>query len=1199
MANPFVHLHLHTEYSLLDGAVRIDDIFKRCGELGMPAVAMTDHGNMFAACKFDAAAAKYTLGKKLEMENWRSANIPYKVKPIFGCEMYVCDDMDVKTSVGSRKPKLYHLVLLAKNYQGFLSLCKLNSEAYVRGFYYKPRIDHEFLSAHTEGLICLSACLGGEIPQALLAGDYQLAKQTAVFYRDLFGADNFYIELQDHDFIEQKQINPLLIKLAREIGVKFVATNDVHYLNKNDAEMQKVLQCISFKRQITDTLGNGDETYFPTQEFYLKSYDEMAERFGYVPEALSNTLEIADKCECWLKYKQDLIPASVPPTGMTNAEFLVKMTYDGLAEKYPEVTSEIKARADYELSTITNLGYVDYFLIVWDFIHHAESIGIPVGPGRGSGVGSIVAYAIGITKVDPLKYALYFERFLNAERVSMPDFDIDFCFERRGDVIQYVIDKYGADKVSQIVTFGTLAIKAAIKDVGRVYGMSFAETDKINKSIPRLNPTSHTHLTDLLGRNPNKKDMAAKELIEMYESNEEARKVLDMACKIEGIPRQTGMHAAGVVICKEVIADVIPQARSGEDITTQFDAPEVEKLGMLKMDFLGLRTLTDISKAVELIEKNHGVHLDFYKNFGYDDPKVFELISTGDTHAVFQLESEGMKNFMRKLRPTSLEDIIAGISLFRPGPMASIDDYVRNKNNPDKVEYAAPCLEHILDVTYGCIVYQEQVMKIAQEMAGYSLGGADILRRAMSKKKVEDVEAHRKIFIHGGVAGGVKIEGAVSRGIPEEVANSVYDKIRAFAEYAFNKSHATAYAYLSYQTAYLKCYYKAEFITAVLNNRITNADELKNYLPYARNSGMTIYPPSVNHSDCLFTVENGGIRIGLSAIKNVGVGIMEKLVEERTRDGAFKDAADFFKRMSASGVNKKAYESLILAGALDCFDLKRAQLMQCYAGLADKYAADRAVRATGQYSMFDLIEEDDQTQYPDVEEFEYHQKLKYEKELMGMYVSGHPLDQYREALSAAAMTTELFFSTGEDEDGAKMYDNVTDGQYVKLSGMLTETRRILTKRNDQMGAAKLEDLCGTAEIMFAPRTYQSCKDKIVPDTMVTVTGKVSVRDGFEPVVWVDKIARFEGVAEDMTAERTIERLYLKFDVCGISPQKENELDEILSVYSGETEVRLVDAETRKTYPCERKVKICQALIGELSAKLGSDNVRVQRSKVKA
>lgn len=1190
--SPFVHLHLHTEYSLLDGAVKLGDLFKRCAELGMSAVAMTDHGNMFAACKFDAAAVYETLHKKIEAEDWIKMGLEYKVKPIFGCEFYVCDDMDVKISDHGRAPRSYHLVLLAKNFDGFLSLCKLNAEAYIRGYYYKPRIDHKTLEANCKGLVCLSACLGGEMPQALLEDDYDRAKEIALYYKSLFEPGDFYIEIQDHGIVEQKETNPLLIRIADEIGVKVVATNDVHYLNRDDAEMQKVLQCISFKRQITDTLGNGDETYFPTDEFYLKTYEEMKEKFGYIPEALSNTLEVADKCNVLLQYKQDLIPLYDPPAGMTCYEFLEKMTFDGLRDKYPEVTPEIKERAMYELDIIHRLGYVDYFLIVWDFINYAESVGIPVGPGRGSGVGSIVAYAIGITKVEPLRYALFFERFLNVERVSMPDFDIDFCFERRGDVIKYVIGKYGANRVSQIVTFGTLATKAAIKDVGRVYGMSFSETDKICKALPPIAPTAHIHLSDLLGRNPKKPELAVPELLEIYKSDDAYKKVLDMAVKVEGFPRQTGMHAAGVVICKDPIADHIPQARSGEDITTQFDMIEVEKLGMLKMDFLGLRTLTDISKAIEIVRETHGITIDFYRNFSYDDANVYDMIGRGDTHAVFQLESEGMKNFMRKLKPNSLEDIIAGISLYRPGPMDSIDEYIYNKNHEDEIVYPAECMKGILGVTYGCMVYQEQVMKLVQEMAGYSLGGADILRRAMSKKKREVVERHRQYFLHGGDADGRQVEGAIARGIDEKAANEVYDKILKFAEYAFNKSHATAYAHLSYQTAYLKCYYQPEFITAVLNNRITNSDELKNYLPYAKNCGIPVLPPSVNQSRALFSVENGGIRIGLAAIKNVGVGIMEKLVEERNENGLFRDFADFCSRMVGIGANRKLFDVLILAGACDCFGLFRSQLMQVYPSLVDKYASDRAAKESGQYSMFDAIDTMEKIEYPHIKEYDYYYKLKQEKELLNMYVSGHPLDQYRDALKDVEVTTEILLPTGETDDGAKLYENVSDGQVVKLSGMLVEAGRIVTKKGLEMGSGKLEDLYGSVDIMIAPKAYGYLKTKFVADAMVTVSGRIGIREGSDPTLWADKIMPFAAEAQDMAKVNERRILYLRFDVNNTNTAFESLLADVLTAHRGDCDVIAVDAATKSKYLLEYKVDITSGLLLELSSIMDSEDVRV-------
>ncbi|MDR1092547.1 MAG: DNA polymerase III subunit alpha, partial [Clostridiales bacterium] len=776
---PFVHLHLHTEYSLLDGAVRLDKLFSACAESGMPAVAVTDHGNMFAALKFFEAANKHN-----------EKHPEHKVKPIFGCEFYVDKDLRVKETPDGRMPKFHHLVLLAKNYKGYENLVKLNSVAYVDGYYYKPRIDYALLKDHAEGLICLTACIAGGIPRLLAAGDSIGAKTLALDLKNAFAPGDFYIELQDHNIPAQREILSQLVMLAQEIDAPLVATNDVHYLRKEDAETQKVLMAIAFKRSFSD-MGDdgGDDGYFPTEEFYLKSGDEMAEKFAFAAESIDNTLIIADKCNVEMRYKQPLLPGYAPPDGKSPYDYLRELTELGLAKKYRDArengprAAEIRARADYELGIIAKQGFLEYYLIVWDFIHKAEEMGIPVGPGRGSGVGSIVAYAIGITKVDPLKYNLLFERFLNSERVSMPDFDIDFCYERRGEVIEYVIEKYGAPRVAQIVTFGTLAARAAIKDVGRVYGVMYSETDRISKLIP------FTPKPDPLRKYLD----AIPDLRQAYDADPQNKKVLDMAMAIEGMPRQTSMHAAGVVICKDDIDKFVPLQRNGEDVTTQFDMIEVERVGLLKMDFLGLRTLTDVKKAVDYVYENRGVKIDFY-DMEYDDPAVYELIGDGDTAAVFQVESAGMKRFMAQLQPTNLEDIIAGIALFRPGPMDSIPTYIANKKNPAGIAYKHEILRPILDVTYGCIVYQEQVMQIVREMGGYSLGRADIVRRLMSKKKASEMKKEREIFVHGltGKDGKPEVEGAVARGIPESVALEVFGEMESFAQYAFNKSHAAA-----------------------------------------------------------------------------------------------------------------------------------------------------------------------------------------------------------------------------------------------------------------------------------------------------------------------------------------------------------------------------------------------------------------------
>ncbi|GHV02554.1 DNA-directed DNA polymerase [Clostridia bacterium] len=1198
---PFVHLHLHTEYSLLDGAVRLDKLFSACAEAGMPAVALTDHGNMFAALKFFEAAGKHN--EKSE----------HKVKPIFGCEFYVDRDLHIKESQDGRIPKFHHLVLLAKNYKGYENLIKLNSVAYVDGYYYKPRIDYALLAGHTEGLICLTACIAGGVPRALLAGDYEGAKSLALELKSRFEPGDFYIELQDHGIRAQKELLSQLTMLAQEIGAPLVATNDVHYLRKADAETQKVLMAIAFKRSLSETEeSGGDDSYFPTEEFYLKDGDEMAELFGFVPDALDNTLQIAEKCDVEMKYKQPLLPGYTPPDGLTPFQYLQKLTEEGLAKKYcadleagGERAAEIRTRADYELSIVAKQGFLEYYLIVWDFIHYAESIGISVGPGRGSGVGSIIAYAIGITKVDPLKYNLLFERFLNAERVSMPDFDIDFCFERRGEVIDYVIRTYGGPRVAQIVTFGTLAAKAAIKDVGRVYGMPYSETDRIGKLIPFTpKPVPLHKYLDMI-----------PELRQAYESDPQNRKLLDMAIAIEGMPRQTSMHAAGVVICKDDIDKFVPLQRNGEDVTTQFDMIEVEKVGLLKMDFLGLRTLTDVRKALEYVRENTGTEIDFY-NMEYDDPAVYALIGGGNTDAVFQVESAGMKRFMAQLQPDNLEDIIAGIALFRPGPMDSIPTYIANKKNPAGIVYKHEILRPILDVTYGCIVYQEQVMQIVREMGGYSLGRADIVRRLMSKKKASEMKKEREIFVHGliGKDGKTEVEGAVARGIPEDVALEVFGEMESFAQYAFNKSHAAAYAYLTYQTAYLKCHHEAEFLAAVLNNRIDKIEEIGKYLAYLKEKGMPIYPPDINASRAQFSVENGGVRVGLAALKNVGGKVIDLIVQERETNGPFQDFPDFIGRMDDSALNKKFLESLILSGSFDRFGKPRSVLMAVFERLVARTQADREARQKGQFSMFDLFgDAPAEEEYPALPELPLKEKLKAEREVLGIYISGHPLDEYRAELSAFTFNTSMIEDAGAE--GADGQQSDYNDKPVRCGGVLTEFRRVVSKKSGrEVGIGRLEDLYGFIEVMFSGFKYDQYKNQIQVDTAVALSGTLSQREeGDRPILRVDNM-EFLRKKEESAGSRPrgagghgdgsgnsgnvagaicFKYSFRNKEADGGNDQFLSEVQDVLAHYPGPCKVYLKNEDDDKTYPLDYGVKICNALLNELYTIFEPDAVLVK------
>lgn len=1157
---PFVHLHLHTEYSLLDGATRIDTLFDACKEKNMPAVAITDHGNMYGAYHF------YCLAKKKG------------IKPIIGCEFYMVDDLTVKS--GDVKREFNHLVLIAKNNVGYKNLVKLNSIGFVDGYYYKPRIDFKTLREHSEGLICLSACIAGQLPRLLRDGMWEEARKLVAEYKELF-KDDYYIEIQDHGIADEIYVMPKLIKIAEEFGVELVATNDVHYLKESDAEMQDILLCVQTGKFYDDP----GRMRFEGTQFYLKDYDEMAEKFSFVPQALENTLKIAEKCNVTIE-KKPLLPPYKPDNGMTPYEFLKDLMEKGLKRRYKEITPEIRQRADYELEVVSKMGFVEYYLIVWDFINYAHEHGIPVGPGRGSGAGSIIAYAIGITQVEPLRYGLIFERFLNPERVSMPDFDIDFCMDRRGEVIDYVIEKYTKPRVAQIVTFGRMKAKNAVKDVCRVLRIPYAEGDKITKLIP-LNAT----LPNAFGLDG--KNEGVPELMEIYKDYS-MKRVIDLAIALEDMPRQTGMHAAGVVICREDLSDNVPLQRSGDDITTQYNMKEVEELGLLKMDFLGLRTLTDIDKTIKIVKESTGEEFDF-EDCQYDDPNVFELIASGNTDAVFQLESGGMKRVMKDLKPDCLEDIIAGISLYRPGPMQFIPDYIKGKRDPKSVHYAHPLLEPILGVSNGCMVYQEQVMQICRSLAGYSYGQADEVRRAMGKKKMDVMAMHRNYFINGKVndRGEVEIEGAVRRGVPKETAELLFDQMYVFAQYAFNKSHAAAYAYVSYQTAYCKRYHPVEYLAAVLNNRITNIDDIKKYIAYGKENSIDFLPPDINKSGVSFTVEQGKIRFALAAIKNIGSGSMEKIVEERKAHGDFRSLEDFLKRVENQYLNKRLVENLIKSGAFDCLGASRAQMMSVFEPLMEMVFADKKKKESGQFSMFDLVEDAAPAAVAapkeSIKEFPNKLRLSYEKEVLGLYVSGNPLDEYREKLKAFSFNTGMVsFSEDDDDFESSQKQNDWDGKEVSLAGVLEELKRIATRSGKTMAVGRLEDLHGSIELTFSPWYYEKIiKDKVEQDSVVTVTGKISFRQD-KPSILVDKLEVWSEQKMAETDNNVVsEKLYLKM------PFKDNELyarlSAILKEYAGDIPVVLVVDRDRLGMPY--KVRKNSGLVYELSDVLGEDNVK--------
>lgn len=1192
----FVHLHLHTEYSLLDGACKIDNLIDYCKNNGIDTVCMTDHGNMYGTLHFAEKAAVAGL------------------KYIIGCEFYLTKDMHDKSGNTAE-----HLILLAKNKAGYKNLVQLDSMAFVDGFYYKPKIDYKILKEHSEGVICLSACLAGGIPRRLLAGDYDGAKEMALYLKEVFGED-FYIEIQDHGIAEEKRVLPLLVKLAGEIGVELVATNDVHYITKQDAEMQDVLLCIQTKK----TLDDPKRMKFDSQEFYLKTADEMKALFPNLPKAISNTRVIADKVtepafnldkKGYPIRDMTLIPGYNPPDGSTPEEYLRHLTDEGLVRRYGTVTERERERADYELNIICKMGYAEYYLIVWDFINWSKENGIPVGPGRGSGVSSIVAYSIGITDVEPLQYDLLFERFLNPDRVSMPDFDIDFCTERREETIEYVRQKYHPENVCQIVTFGTMAAKNSIKDVGRVMRVPYSETDRLTKIMD-----GKTSISDLLGRNiaktekkmrdesdPDKRAQIEGKLNElkvarnaefcsMYEEDQTLRRVIDMALQIEGMPRQTGMHAAGVVICRKKIADNVPLSRNGDDITTQYVAKEIEALGMLKMDFLALVTLTDIKKCVDYIKEDAGFDVDFTK-IGYTDSGAYELIADGDTDGVFQLEAGGMKRFMKQLKPDCLEDLIAGVSLYRPGPMRFIDDFCKRKHGEAPIEYDCPQEEKILKVTYGIPVYQEQVMQIFQNLAGFSLGEADLVRRAMGKKDKKTLMAQKEKFINGGVSdtNGSKIDGCVANGISAQVAEKIFADMEGFASYAFNKSHAAAYATLAYQTAWLKKYYCKEFICALLNNRINKIDEITKYIIYLKDKGMKVFPPDINKSKTVFSVENDGILFGLSALKGSGQAAIDDVIKERTENGPFVDFPDFLMRC-AGVVNKRIIEGLILAGAFDRMGIPRSQLYAVYDELYTRAAAINKQKSSAQISLFgEIIQEEKlDVTYPNIPEFELMDKLSKEKLVLGVYVSGHPFEKYMHAFTDCSFNCSYFSDFMEDDDGNKTYNRISDGQQVTMGGIISNMRRTVTRSTGApMAFITVEDIYGSVECVAFPAIFERIKSNLAADKIVRLRGKLDLSKDDEPSIILDDVSEFDtGGFDNKIAGETAKakkKAVLWLNANKISDSDFDDLISMLENYEGETDCILVRG--GKKFKLSYGINYCRGLLAELCSYLLEEDIK--------
>lgn len=1132
----FVHLHVHTEYSLLDGASRVSEVTKRAAELGMKALAITDHGAMYGIIEFYKAA--------------QAAGI----KPILGCEFYIVNGDRREKSTAARE--YAHLILLAKNKTGYKNLMKLCSAGFTEGFYYKPRIDHEILKEHSEGLVCMSACLAGEIPSALVRGEYDAAKEAAAWYKSVFGED-FYLELQDHGIPEQRMINPQLIKIARELGIELAVTNDSHYTLKEDAQAQEVLMCLQMGR----TIDEGG--LFDSDEFYLKSPEEMASLFSYVPEAVENTVKIADKCNVELEFGELHLPDFPIPDGFaSHCEYLEYVTREGMKKRYAN-PDEHEERLMYELDTIRSMGFVDYFLIVWDYVAFARGKGIMVGPGRGSAAGSIVAYALGITNIDPIKYGLLFERFLNPERVSMPDIDIDFCYERRGEVIDYVVSKYGADRVAQIITFGTLGARQVVRDVARVLKISVAESDRVAKMIPFELKMTIDRALEINSR-----------LRAEYESNDVIKSWLDMARKLEGMPRHTSTHAAGVVISKEPVTEYVPLCVSQKDdaVMTQVTMNHLESLGLLKMDFLGLRTLTVIRDTLDML-RQRGIDIDI-DEIDMEDQKVYDLISSGETDGMFQLESEGMRSLMIQLRPENLGDIMVGISLFRPGPMSKIPDYIAGKNNRDNVRYADKILEKSLGDTYGCMVYQEQVMEIVRDMAGYSLGRSDLVRRAMAKKKKDVMERERHVFIYG----EDDVDGALKRGVSKKAATEVFDQMMDFAQYAFNKSHACAYAVVSYQTAWLKCYYEPEFMTALLNSFISNSDKLAHYMRYVKRRGIKLLPPDVNKSEAKFTVENGGIRFGLAALRQIG-GAIDGLIKER-ENGDFIDLEDCISR-TVTYINKSQIESLILSGCFDYTGANRAQLMAVYEQLIKSAAAKAKRELAGQGSFFDMEGAPRQSmELPDVLEFEPLQKLAFEKEKTGLYISAHPMEQYAEQIEKQSYTISDLTAAEHDIRAAEKYD----GMRVRLMGIFTGIKTRITRQNKQMMAnCVFEDMTGSMGVVVFPRTYKEQESKLRKDAVLTISGKVMVNEDGPPEIILDGIF-------DSSNIPTAQRLFIK--VAKKNAAQMRSIISVLSRYAGENTVIVYVESNKQKLPMKRGVDISPALLRELKDMLGDENVAV-------
>ena len=1127
----FVHLHVHSEYSLLDGMSRIKDLPVRAKELGMKAIALTDHGVMYGAVDF------YKECKKND------------IKPIIGCEVYVAPRSRFEKEAG-RDSGYNHLILLAKNKEGYQNLSKLVSLSFVEGFYYKPRIDLEILEKYSEGLICLSACLAGSLSQALIQDDMQKAEEIALWHKRVF-KDDYYIEIQHNGLRQQIMINQKLIQLARKLDIPLVATNDAHYLKKEDSYFHEVLLCIQTGKRMSDE----DRMRFETQEFYIKSPEEMADYFSEFPDAIENTVKIAEKCNYDFEFGVTKLPNyDVPEEYATHLDYFKDLCYKGIKKRYGEnPAEEVMSRLEYEISVIDKMGYVDYFLIVWDYINYAKSVGIPVGPGRGSGAGSIAAYAIGITDIDPLKYGLLFERFLNPERVSMPDFDVDFCYERRGEVIEYVERKYGKDHVSQIITFVTMAARMVIRDVGRVLDYPYSETDKLAKMIPM---EVHITIPKALEQN--------REFKELYESNPSVKQLIDIAIKLEGLPRQASTHACGIVITKDPVDTYVPLYVNDGNISTQYTMNLLEELGLLKMDFLGLRTLTVISDTEKLVKQNRGIDVEYDKEM--NDPKVYKLWANGESIGIFQFESQGMTNFMKELKPDCLEDIIAGVSLYRPGPMDQIPRYIKGKQNPGHNVYTHPALEPILNVTYGCMVYQEQVMQIVRELAGYSLGRADLVRRAMGKKKLDVMAKEREYFINGQVDenGNVLVPGCVRNGIDKESANKIFDEMAEFAKYAFNKSHAAAYSVVSYRTAYLKTYYPAEFMAATLNSFLGNLDKVPVYIYECKRLNIEILKPDINKSFTKFTVQDNKIRFGLGSIKNVGVSAIETVIAERIKNGEFKSFTDFCERIQSGTVNKKCIECLIKAGCFDSMSQTRATLLASFEKIMDTINNQGRNSLANQVTMFDIVEPEETVkyQYTVLKELDERELLSQEKEMLGIYVSGHPLEKLREAISNQTNITSIQIKDLNEENSG----NFKDGQTVKYAGTITGIKKKYTKRNTIMAFVTVEDLYGSAELVVFDSVYSRCDSILIDENVVLVEGRLNIKEDEEARIIVQNIKEFS--ENDSANNSNGRKTKMIIDITELTSNQKERLKGAIKFFSGDkVNMRLSIIEKTQEKPC--------------------------------